>query len=252
MADEPTTSGRDESPRGKRPWLIAVVVAAVVLIAALGVFSYMTWTQRSDAARRIDEATNLVERADQVVVEVDEVVRAEISSQTAAAATAVTPKVPEAAGLLREAIEILDGSATGADDAGRERADALKEAALARLDMLSQAPTIIEATRGASDSLPLGADAWERTLQADTLGKRAVAAYNKLNKAGVTESSRLNKSAATELAAARAGMDAAEKAFPAAVFEGYLAYLDLRIEMNVLSQQSDAAWLKGELGVLPT
>lgn len=229
-----------------RSLLALGIIAGILVVAVAGYFSYRTWSERSEAARRIGEATSLVEQADEVVVQVDEVVRAEISSQTAVLASGVASEVPGASALLREAVETIDVAALDADEAGKERALALKEAAIARLDMMSQAPAILDATRGASEALPLATAAWEQALEADRLGRRAVTAYNKLTRAGVRDSSRLNKLAAAELAAARDGMVGAEEAFPAAAFESYLAYLDLRIELNKLSQQSDSLWLKDE------
>ena len=246
MADEAQTAQDRASRRTGRTWLIAGIIAGIVLLAVAGLYSYRTWTERSDATRRIVEATTLIEQADEIVVRVDEVVGAEISSQTAVAATQVATEVPGASALLREAVETIDASASDVDEIGRERALVLKQAALARLDMMSQAPAILDATRGASEALPRATAAWEKALEADRLGQRAVAAYNKLTSAGVRDSRRLNKLAATELASAREGMGRAESAFPAAAFESYLAYLDLRIEMNKLSQQSDSLWLKDE------
>lgn len=244
MADDAQAARNGARPG--RLWLTTGIIVGVVVLAVAGYFAYRTWTERSEATRRIDEATALVERADEVVVRVDEVVRAEISSQTAELASSVSSEVPGASALLREAVETIDAAVSDADEVSRERALALKDAALARLDMMSQAPAILDATRGASDALPLATAAWEQALEADRLGKRAVTAYNKLTRAGVRDSSRLNKLAAAELAAAREGMARAEDAFPAAAFESYLAYLDLRIELNKLSQQSDSLWLKDE------
>lgn len=246
MADEAQIAQDGATTRSGRAWLVAGIIAGIVLLVVAGLYSYRTWTERSEATSRISEATTLIERADQVVVRVDEVVGAEISSQTAVLAAQVASEVPGASALLREAVETIDASASDADEIGRERALVLKEAALARLDMMSQAPAILDATRGASEALPLATGAWEQALEADRLGQRAVAAYNKLTRAGVRDSSRLNRLAATELTAGREGMGGAEKAFPAATFESYLAYLDLRIEMNKLSQQSDSLWLKDE------
>lgn len=246
-ADSRTTRAQR---RGRKPglWPLLMVLAAVA-VSALVFFAtsaYRTWSQSADATRSINEATTLIERADTVVVAVDAVIGAEMSAEVASSAAQVAPRVAEAAGLLREAVQTIDEVSPSLDDGERRRASALGDAARARLDMLSQAPSILSATAKAATALPLATTAWSEALAADKTTKRAVAAYNKLTKTGVRESRRLNQRAAVQLAAARDGMSRAEQAFPEATFETYLAYLDARIELNRLSQRSDAAWLKGE------
>ena len=111
--------------------------------------------------------------------------------------------------------------------------------------MMEQAPIILRLNEGASEALVPARQGWDGIIAADRKSDEAVAAYNRLNKAGVLESRRLNKEVAAELAAARKQLELAEQLFPEAPFEEYLAYVDLRISLNRLSQQSDAAWLKG-------
>lgn len=248
-ATQPATPVPEATPQLKRGGrLIVWIVLGVLLLAlALGVAGYRSWTRGTQAQLAVAQATTLIERADVTVVEVDEVVRAEISTEVAAAASQAGAGLPEASGHLREALDLLEGALPVLRDERRARAEALSEAAQARIDMLSQAPAIIEATTKAATALPLADEALRQAREADELSRRAVSSYNKLTRASVTAAKRLNGQAATKLASARDGMERAEAAFPEAAFEVYLAYLDLRIELNRLSQQSDDAWLKGDI-----
>lgn len=246
MSDAETLGRPAGGRRGSRSALLWVSALAAVVVVGASIYGYRLWDARSEATRLVSEATALIEEADVVVVAIDEVIRSEISTASAAAASEAASRVPVAVTSLRDAATLLDEATPKLRESERERVGALKLAAEARLDMLAQAPAILEATVKASTALPLADPAWQRALEADKLSKQAVAQYNKLTRAGVRASRDLNKKAAAELAAAREGFEAAEKAFPEAAFETYLAYLDARVELNRLSQQSDAAWLEGE------
>lgn len=228
----------------RRWWLIAGAVAGVALVALLGVVGYRLFASQVDAARKLDRAAVLVEEADAIVVQVDGVVRSNVTTGLADSAQAASEQVPEGVALLEKAqglIAVAEEKGTAGD---RERAQLLSEATDARLDMLGQAPAILSLNIQAAEALGYARSGWDLVLEADRLSDSAVAAYNKLTKAGVRESSRLNKEAAAKLAEAREQFVKAEAAFPQVDFEAYLDYIDTRIELNELSQQSDEAWLK--------
>ena len=222
-------------------------VAAVVILCLVGLMAYQTFTTRLDSARKVDAATALIEDADVIVVQVDTVVRSEVTSTLAEPARIAASQVPDATNQLKRAIELLEDSRAGNTLDDEKRGKGLLAAAEARLKMMEQAPTILRLNMAASDALLPARQGWDGLVAADGKSDRAVAAYNRLNKAGVLESRRLNREVASELAAARKQLEVAERLFPEAPFDAYLAYVDLRISLNRLSQQSDAAWLKGDL-----
>lgn len=228
----------------RRVWIAGGLgVAVLVAVVAGGALV----ARSRGASAELDRAVALIEGADRLVVEVDEVVRSQVTSELADPVAGAQPKVAQADDLLNEAIKVIEEASPRLSDEQSARASGLTQAATARLDMLAQAPAILDATAKAARALPLATAAWTRVLAADRLSDRAVSAYNKLTDAGVKESQRLNKQVATDLAAAREGFAQAEAAFPEADFEAYLAYVDLRIQLNGLSQRSDADWLAGEL-----
>jgi hypothetical protein len=224
--------------------MIVIAVVAVLAIALLGMVGYRMVSSQMGAAKQLDAAAVLVEEADSIVVQVDSVVRSDVTTGLAQTANTAAARVPEAQWQLKDALDLIGTAQKRGSARDKERADLLASAAQARLDMLEQAPVILTLNAKSSDTLPLARTGWEAVLAADKTSDSAVAAYNRLTKSGVTQSSKLNKRAAGELARAREQFVKAEALFPEAAFESYVAYIDTRITLNQLSQQSDAAWLK--------
>ena len=67
-------------PKGRRrPWMIALVAVLVLAAAVAGSYwAYQTVTERRAAVEDLTRATQLVEDADVVVIEVDDIVRTPI------------------------------------------------------------------------------------------------------------------------------------------------------------------------------
>lgn len=235
------------APRRPSPSAIALIAIAVIAVVVLGYFAYRAFSGRMQATQKLDEATQLVEEADVIVVRADEVIMAKVTPELAPRARGAADTVDEARGMLDEATRLIGEARPGLDEASGRRAQLLEDAAEARKEMLARAPTILDLNAQAASAMPLGEEGWSKMLEADKLSDTAVASYNKLTKPGVTESQRLNRQAAEVLTTARDRFDSAEQAFSAAPFEEYLAYVDTRIRLNELSQQSDAAWLRGDL-----
>ena len=222
-------------------------VALVVILALLAFMAYRTFTERLQAARNVDTATALIEDADVIVVQVDTVVRSEVTSGLAEQARIAGAQVPEATRQLQQAIALLEASSQGTTLDDEQRSAELLDAAKARLDMMEQAPTILRLNQASSEALVPAREGWDGLIAADRKSDEAVAEYNRLTKASVQRSRTLNKEVAGELVAAREKLALAEQLFPEGPFEEYLGYIDLRISLNRLSQQADAAWLAGNL-----
>lgn len=253
MSDAPSSEGMSRTEararkraRGRsRVWVSWAIVIVLVLAGAAA--AYLLLSRKAGASARLDDAFGDVEKADRIVVDVDAVIQEEITTQTAGRAEDVRGRIPDAEKLLKSAVtEALDAKPRLSDEE-KSDADALVAAARARLDMLQQAPLILDLNVKASKALGPGASGWAKVLEADKLTRSAATEYNKLTKAGVTSSASLNAKALTALTEARTQFDAAEKAFPESPFENYLAYVDARIALVKLSQQSDALWLKGDV-----
>ncbi len=248
QATSPSREFPSEATQRNRRWMFYALIAlgALALVAFLFV-GYGAFSQRMEAARKLDKATAIVQAADKDVVEIDAAVSAQITPALAAEAAAAAAKTPKVDEQLVAAVALIDEAYPKLNDDERERALLLKASAEARRKMLAEAPPVLAVNEQAAKALPLAEQAWQAALDADTSSDQAVASYNKLTKAGVTKSQSLNKEAAAKLALAQAKFQEAESAFSAAPFETYLAYLATRLSINKLSQQSDAAWLAGDV-----
>ncbi len=230
----------------RRSLIIGGSLVALTLLVLLGMVGYRMFSSQVGAAKKLDAAAVLIEEADAIVVEVDAVVRSDVTTGLAESANAAILRVPEAEWQLKDALGLIGDAKKRGRARDRQRAELLDAAATARLEMLAQGPAILTLNAKASDALPPARAGWEALIAADKTSDEAVAAYNRLNKAGVNRSSKLNKRAESELAEARRQFVTAESVFPEAGFDLYIAYIDTRISMNQLSQQSDAAWLRNE------
>lgn len=231
----------------RRTWALAGAAFAAIALIVVAFFVIQGIGERRAAAEKLGRAIELVEAADTVVVQIDGVVREEVTPELAERARGASARVADAREGLEEAVRLVETARPDLNDDEREQADLLEEAARARLEMLDHAPAILSVNEKAGTALPLAEQAWDLTLSADKLSDQAVSAYNKLTKAGVQQSRTLNRQAASELASASALFAEAGAAFPEAGLDRYSAYVASRIRLNQLSQESDAAWLKGDL-----
>jgi hypothetical protein len=234
-------------PGGPRKGLIAVVVAvAVVALVALGVAGWMyyetTTTQRA-AVELLEQATVLVERADAVVLDLDEIVRAEIDSEMATTTVEVAEAVPGAVDDLEEALALIDESLEDLPDDEIAYARALQSSARARLEMLEQADPILEANEKAAIALGPATRAWALVLESNDLSRQAVAEYNKLTRESVTRSAELTAQSTAKATEAKALFSEAATGFPEADLSMYVAYTDAKLAALAISKQADEAFL---------
>lgn len=239
-----TAPTRKPPGRGVVAMVLVLFAVAVLGLAFLG---YQAFQKRLTAARGVDDATELIERADVRVTRIDAVVRARLAPGLEARARGAADTVPVARKGLEDAVEMIDEAMTDLTEDERERATLLRQTAEARLGMLAKAPSLLEVNAQAASAMPLAQAGWDAVIEADSLSDKATKSYNKLTAAGVKQSRVLNRQAEARLAIARDRFDAAERAFPPAPFETYLAYVNARSALNRISQQSDSAWLSGRI-----
>jgi len=236
-----------ENPRRNRTVWITLIALGVVVLAVASVSAWRVMGGRLEAARQLDRATLMVERADNTVIAFDEVVRAEVSPSIAIKARQVEPRIESARKELEASLKLIDSAMPRLTDDERRRAMLLKTAAAARIEMLDSAPAILSANIKAADATPLASGAWTSTLAAAKMTERAVAEYNKLTKSGVQASATFNAQAEQAFTESRDLFSRAATAFPEAGMERYVVYLDQKLKQVALSRQSDAAWIAGDI-----
>jgi len=238
------------APEGKkgrgRTWIVVGVVVAVVVLGVIGWYGYQLTTARSAAQDALAEATTLIESADQVVLEIDEIVRAEVTAAVGQQAADAQPKVDPATADLKAAITMLDEAKPDLRDEDVEQADALIASAEARIKMLAQATPILEANVAAGAAIDPAEKGWALALDGEKLADQSVAEYNKLTKDSVSKSATLTAQSEAKFKEAKTEFDKAHAAFPAAGLDVYIVYIDQKLAALALSRKADTAFLAGD------
>ncbi len=231
--------------RGRRGTFVAGVLVALALIAAAGVYGYRETTARRVALEQLSEATSLVQDADAIVIEVDEVVRAEITPELGERASEAASRVPDAIAGLRAALERVEDATPALPEERAREGAALAASAVARIDMLDEVGPILSANAAAAAALELARSGWDRVLEGEKLADKAVAEYNKLTRPAVTASRDLSNRAEAKFKQARDQFVAAHAAFAEAGLDAFVTYAEDKIALIGISKQADAAFLAG-------
>ncbi len=232
--------------KGPRALIVIVMVALIALGVAGWVYVETVGTQRA-AVERLDEATRLVESADTVVLDFDEIVRAEIDAATSQRAQEVGEQVPDAVAELERAVELIGEAREDLPSADVAYALALRDSAAARLEMLEFADPILEVNRKASAALGPSAQGWELIVESEELSMEAATEYSKLTREGVERSTELAGEAIAKVSSARELFSEAATAFPEVDFAAYEEYCEKKLAALEISKQADAAWLAGNI-----
>jgi len=230
-----------------RAWLIALfVILALAAIGTAAYFGYQRVTARQAAEDDVDRAIMLVERADGVVLDVDEIVRAEIEEGLADQAAATLEDIPDAREDLGEALVLIGRALPDLPQGQVEEAQALRGSAQARLDMLEPADLILEANAMAARALGPADEGWGMVLEGESIADRAVAEYNKLTDPAVAESKRLTEEAQAKVREGRDLLQEAADAFPDADLAPFIEYADAKLAALDVSNEANEAFLAGD------
>lgn len=258
MTDEPqATTGATEQETSshmeqayRRLSRRAIILTSLVVLVVLGVAAVIgsgAISRRFEGARDLDKAASLLERADAVVLDVDEVVRSEATSEVATQAKALQAKLPSARRDLEECQRLIADAMDKVTGDEQRHARLLQASVAARLKMLDPASVILEANVKAGQALQPSQDGWAIVLAAEKLADQSVVEYNRLTRPGVTRSTQLALQAARRFGSARAYFSQAATAFPEAGFERYVKLIDAKIALLAISRQSNSAWLAGNI-----
>lgn len=226
-------------------WIIAGAVFAVAALVLAGIYVYQEMTNRAAALERLSEATELVRRADAVVIDVDEVVRGAITPELGVEASEAASAAPGAISDLERAQELIGQALPDLPEERAAEARALADSASARIRMLDAAAGILPVNVLAAEALKYARAGWDHLLEGEKLADRAIEEYNKLTRASVSESQRLNTQASERFNLALKEFQAGASAFPDAGIAGFVKYTESKIALIGISAQADAAFLAG-------
>ncbi len=238
----------DVTPKRKsrKAWMVIALVLVAILVGVGGAYGYQQAQTRRTARDKVEQATTLVENADTVVLDVDEVVRAEITSEVGDQALELQDRVPDALENLQKASGLIDDALADLPQEDIARARALQISADTRAEMLAAVDPILEANIKAAASLQPSLDGWEAVLAGEQLADQAVAEYNKLTNDAVKKSQTLTADAEKKYGEAEQLFSEAATGFPEADFGVYFTYVDGKQALLVISKQADEAFLKGD------
>ncbi len=242
----PPAEGPAEHPR--RRWPLTVLVIVLLALLAGGVALGVRYSSRvRQAQAKLDDAVELMAEAEDALVEIDAVVRSEITSALETRAASALETRPDALEAVKEANALLTEALPDLPDEDVPLAEALLDGAEAREQMLTEAEVILEANVKASGAVGPARDAWTAVGEAEQLSQDAVKEYNKHTEAGVKQSTALTDQAIARLTAARSLLETATATFPQADMAAFVTYLDDRIALLQTSKKIDSTWLAGKV-----
>lgn len=226
-------------------WLVAIV--AVALVATAGVIGWREYQVIVEARALVSQATALLQSAEDDLVIVDEAVRTEVSSEIATSSLEASALVGSVRADALAAASLIASALADLPEDEVAHAQALKEGAEARAEMMLQAPTILDAGYKAARSIGLADDAVAEITAAEDLIAQAAAEFNKHTAAGVKQSDAYTVQAETRLKASESLLTSATAAFPEADFSAFTAYVQAKLQLCTMAKEIDALWLSGKI-----
>lgn len=235
-------------PRRRSRWM-RWLIAGVLVAAATGggMYAWGEFSKVRTAESELTRASAILENVESDLLAVDEAVQVEIE----AAEPTQTVEASELAGTVREraldAARVVDDVMAGLPEEKIALAEAIKESALARAEMMEIAPAILTADGQAATAIPYADQAVAEIKAAEDLSAQAVVEFNKHTAASVKASDDLSIQAEGKLQAAQSLLASATASFPGADFSSFTGYVEAKISLIALAKEIDALWLAGNI-----
>ena len=247
----PTAPGQPAAqPRPHRGRTIALRVIGVLVVLGLvvaGVWVSQAHTRRQNAEAGLAAAASLLEEAESDLLIVDEAVQAVVSSEIATQAAEALVLADSVRAQAVAARDALDAMGPDLPEDLAALAEALRISAQARIEMMDEAPVILDADYRAAMAIPHADRAVAEIKAAEERAAKAAAEFNKHTEAGVKASTEHTTRMREHLQAARSELETATVQLPDADFGPFLDYIDAKIELVAESQRIDKLWLDGKI-----
>lgn len=241
----PAPGARSRKPVGALGWAIAVL--AVIALVAAGWYAWSSYDRVRRSESELARAAALLEDAEEDLLVVDDAVQIEIGAEVASSTVAAVDLASSVRDDAREASEIVDDVVGSLPDDRVAYAEALKDSADARVEMMELAPEILEADIKAATAIQYADQAVAEIKASEDLSAQAVAEFNRHTADGVRASDALSVQAEGKLQAAQSLIASATASFPGADFAAFTGYVDAKIALITLAKEIDAQWLAGDI-----
>lgn len=246
MTDDTPQADAAEVRRDRIIWTTLIILGVIVAAGTIAL-SWRLIEGRLGAAKELDQAVALLKGSDATVTAADEVVRAAVSTQSAAKAAAVAPLITATIAQLVEANRLAGNGFDRLTDDEQKKVRLVQAASTARAEMLKKVPAIISARSQAAQADEAAAQGWTRALAADKLALKSVASYNKLKRADMKAAAVTNAKAKAAFTEAADLLERADLAFPDARLGVFSVYIDGRLKLLAVSKKAGDAWLAGNI-----
>lgn len=225
----------------------AVTMACLIALVSLALYvGYRVHTSSPEYQMRT--ALEYIARADIGIVQVDDVINSEITIDTAQQVVTAQSGIDAAKQSLSKANDILIAVYDKASAQERRRIALLQEAIVARGQLLSLAPPLLQVTESSAQALVEAAQGWEDLKKATDVSAQAVDSIQSQTKASVKKSVKQNVEAIEHLRTAVSRFKVAQKRFDEVDFSSYIDYFNVRLKMSSALQKAGQSWLAGDAG----
>lgn len=234
---------RKKNRRLRRAAAVALSVCACCLLAGSGALwlanEYECEQQR---LATLDRAFDEMEKADALILSMDDAVMAEASDLSFDDIDAVHVGIDDADMHLNAACSFASDAASSLrGEAASEAAGRVSVSAEARRRMMQYAAALLTADREAKTAVDAAQECWDLVLEADAHMKQAVSLVADTTEENVAASQESTDEAATLLVRAQERLEDALRECPSADFSALSAYIAKRIEQNGFASSSNQA-----------
>lgn len=156
---------------------LAIAAAAAIVVGLVGTgasFLYKEHVAYNERLSHLEVALADLTSADEVIVEMDAVINADVTDETAEKVSEVKARLPEASMLLDSADAAVQAADSDANPPQEKEAVARARAAIdARRDLIEQGPVLMDAALAANKAGDIVAAVWTDVIGADALAREA-------------------------------------------------------------------------------
>jgi len=216
-------------------------------LTVAGVYGWRAFSRIRSAESELARASAILENAEPDLLIVDAAVQVQIEAVEPTQTAEAIDLAGTVGAKALQAVEVIDEVRGSLPEQKRPLADALRESAEARVEMMEIAPEILEADARAATAIPYADQAVVEIKAAEDLSAQAVAEFNKHTAASVKASDDLSIQAEGKLQAAQSLLASATASFPGADFSAFSGYVEAKVSLIALAKEIDALWLAGDI-----